>query len=65
MNNATQSTAANPGKGGKLRPRKIDWRTFSENWDNIFRKPIQQEKQCCGKSCGCHNKTDDIIQKQI
>lgn len=28
------------GKGDKPRPLSTDWNTFSQNWDNIFKKKI-------------------------
>jgi hypothetical protein len=37
---------SNNGKGSKPRPYSVKYSTYSENWDNIFRKkPIKSKKK--------------------
>lgn len=33
------------GKGSKARPYSVKYSTYCENWDNIFRKNENKEKQ--------------------
>lgn len=32
------------GKGDKRRPRQIDYKTYSENWDYVFGKKRKEKK---------------------
>ena len=39
------------GKGSSPRPYSVDQKTFSDNWDNIFKK--KEEKECKCSDCKC------------
>ena len=47
------------GKGSNPRPYSVDSKTFSSNWDTIFKK--KEEKEKCGNcdKCKCEDKKDN------
>lgn len=47
------------GKGSRPRPFSVDYKTFSNNWDAIFKKPVLTECSECGQPLPNPCKCDD------